>query len=60
MTEKDKKELESLIDKKIAEHELRVALFSGIPGVLLLIAYAHAIHINNSLINYVRDFIGMN
>ena len=39
----ERPEIEQLIKKAIREHELRVAIFSGITGLLLLAGTWHAI-----------------
>lgn len=46
----NKKEIESLIDSKIRQHELRVAVLSGILGLALTAGIFHAI----ALLNYAR------
>lgn len=43
----DKYELEQLIDRKIRQHEIRVAVISGILGAILMAGTFHAIWLNS-------------
>lgn len=42
-------EFEDLVDRKIREHELRVALSSGLIGAIIAAGLFHAIWLNHSL-----------
>jgi hypothetical protein len=44
------KEIIDLVNKKIREHELRVALVSGIIGLSIIAGIVHAIHLNHVLL----------
>jgi hypothetical protein len=44
-------EILKLIESKIRNHELRVAIISGILGVALLAGTFHAIHLNHLLVS---------
>jgi len=46
----NQEEIESLIDSKIRQHEIRVAVLSGILGLALTAGTFHAIY----LLNYAR------
>jgi hypothetical protein len=50
MNDLDQDEIAKIVDAKIRDHERRVALFSGIIGVSVVLGIFHAIRLNNSLL----------